>query len=111
MGINFRFQDPDVGQVPVTFGVIQTVSDNKGVWQGEACIICFQINGTASRFVKQRDDARRLGVAALQKLDQMAERETAVDNIFDDQDVASFNLSTSKSLMILTTPDDFVDTP
>src|SRR5262249_32654021 len=75
----------NVIEIPVSLGVIETVSDHERIGNAKADISYFHGAHPPLRLIQQRRDAHRLGLPLLEQIDQVIQRNTAIDNILDDQ--------------------------
>ena len=89
--VNFGLQHTDVWQVSVLFRIVKAVTDNKSVGNVEAEIVCLDIGLAALGLVKQRDNADGSRFSCAEVLGQVTERNTAVQNILDNNNMAVFD--------------------
>src|SRR5690348_15135830 len=76
-------------QIAKPLGVVQSVSDNEFVWDGESDVIALHVLQAARGFIKQRRYAKCFGFALLQNAQQITDRESRVENVFDENHVES----------------------
>src|SRR3990170_3083177 len=84
-------EHPDEREVAVALPVVEAVSDDEAVRDGEAEVIDRDLHQPAGRLVEERADAQRGGVLPVQVADEVVEREPGVDDVLDDEDVATLN--------------------
>src|SRR5262245_53070587 len=83
--------DADVREVSVLAGIIQPVSNDELVFDAEPDVLDPDVDLAPRRFA---EEARRTHVAwraGFQNVLQIRERQTGVDDVFHDQDVAAFD--------------------
>src|SRR5262249_14283575 len=85
--VDRRAQAPDVGQIAVSLGVVEAVTDHEFIGDVESDVFDLHIYLHGVGLTQQRHDVDAVGVAGLEILEQPVERETAVDDVFDDEDV------------------------
>src|SRR5262245_2294044 len=85
------FQDRYESEVAVELVVVESKSDHKAVGYLEAPVIHTHLNDTTRVAVKERADGERIGCAARQRLQQVAQRKSGVDNILYKDHVLSLD--------------------
>src|SRR5580658_2052195 len=80
-----------VREVAVAFGVVHAVADDEEVGNGETYVVGFDFFETAGGFVEQGGDAEGFGVMLEEDFAQIGEGEAGIENVFDDEDIFSFN--------------------
>jgi hypothetical protein len=82
-----------VGQVPVALLEIEAVSNEELVGHREADVADGHVlDQAAVRAVEERHGRQRGGIAEGKRLAEVVERQTGVDDVLDDQDVAARDL-------------------
>ena len=87
--VDLRLEDANDAQVPVELAVVEAVADDELVRDREADVVDRDLDEPPGRLVEQRADAQRARVLAAQVADQVVEGEAGVDDVLDDEDVAS----------------------
>ena len=87
--VNLRFENANVGQIAVQFGVIEAVADHEFVGDVEAQVVDAERHrGVApGRFVEEGADAHAGRLALAELGVQVGQGQAAVDDVFDDDDV------------------------
>src|SRR3954468_11660525 len=83
--------DGDVGEVSVLAGIVQAVAHDELVFDAEADVIDGDVDLPPRRLAEQAGGADVTRRTRLQDVLQVRQREASVDDVFDDQDVASFD--------------------
>lgn len=89
--VDLRLEYADVRQPPELLSVIQAVADHKFIADGESDVFDLDIALVCLGLVEQGTDRQASGSAIPQDPSQIIQGQTSVSNIFDDQDVASFD--------------------
>src|SRR5262245_56172950 len=84
-------EDTNIGKVAIDFIVVKAIADHEVVGDGKAYPVHRHDDFTAFGLIEQGNDTEGSGLAFLQNPHQIIECIAAVDNVFDNQDVASFN--------------------
>ena len=92
-----RLTDPDTcrdeGQMPVLFGVVQSVPDNKDILDREPHKLDRDMLAAPRRFVQKAHAAKRPRVLGQQALTQRVQCGTRIDNVLDDQYILSAHVA------------------
>src|SRR6185436_7292612 len=81
--------DADVREIAVLLGVIESVAHDEVVLDREADVFHRHLNPAPRRLAQQTRRPQRLGVAHAEDVVQVVQRQAGVDDVFDDNDVAS----------------------
>ena len=92
LAVDGRRENRDARQGAVVFGVVEAITDNELVGNVETNQGNLDINLGSGRLAKQRDNLDRRGTAGLEVRNQPAQGQARVDDVFDDQDVATKNV-------------------
>src|SRR5690349_11577502 len=84
-------QCADISKVAVTLGIVESVSHNKFVGDGEADIIPFDFLDATRRFVEQRSDFKGFRLMVEQQPAKISERKAGIENVLDQDNVASLH--------------------
>src|SRR5450759_797307 len=83
----------DVGEVAVLLVEVEPVADHEDVRDGEALVLYVQVDlAFHVLFVEQGADLERGRATCVQVLEQVAQREPGVDDVFDDDDVPALDV-------------------
>ena len=78
-------EDLDLGDVPVLFGVVETVADHELRVDREADVIGLELDFPRGRLIQKRGGDDAGGAAALDVAEDFAHRQPAVDDVLDDE--------------------------
>ena len=81
----------DVWQIAIALGIIHAVADDEEVRNREANIIGFNLLQAARRLVEQGSNAQALGFLLQKEFAQIAQGQTGVENVFNDQNILALN--------------------
>src|SRR5438552_2834269 len=84
----FSSQHANIGQIAVTFPEIEPVADYKFVFDFEPNIICIQLSGALFPFAQQHACPNAVRSGCFQSLANGCKRETAVQNIIQNQNIS-----------------------
>src|SRR5581483_3931645 len=90
-GFHGLLQDTDVAQVAVILREIESIAYDEFVGDLETDIRHLDRALSAIGLIQQGRDAQRFGAALFQYVDQVVQRDAAVDDVFDDENVMAFN--------------------
>ena len=80
--------DRDVGEIPVLLAEVEPIADHELVLDREADVIDLHLDLPSRRFAEQTGGAQRSRRARPQDVLQVGERQTGIDDVLDDDDVA-----------------------
>src|SRR6266478_5377404 len=81
--------DGDMRQVSVLFRVVEAVADDEAIFDCEADVFDLHVDLAPRRLAEEARRAKRFRVAAAQNVLEIMQRQTGVDDVFDDDDVAA----------------------
>src|SRR5712691_2044962 len=81
--------DGDVGEVSVLLGIVQSVSNDEFVLDGEADVFHRHVDLAARRLAEETRGPQVPRRAGAEDVLQIRQREARVDDVFDDDDIAS----------------------
>src|ERR1700679_728992 len=84
-------KEPDIGDIPIPLRIIHTITNHKLIWDLETDIVGLNRNKPTLRLIKARRNLQRSRLVLQEKLAQIAEGETSVENIFDDDDMLALD--------------------
>jgi len=85
--IDFGFKYANVGEIPVFFVIVKTISDNKEIVDGKACIIGGNRFFTSFGLVKEDAQFYAFGTFGENIVFQQIKRMACIKDIFDDKDI------------------------
>lgn len=87
-----RFKDADGGEVAVTFGEIETVTDDETVGDLKPHEVGFELNFTPAFFVEEDAGAHAGGILFFDQIDDDRESFPGVEDVVDEEDVAASDI-------------------
>jgi hypothetical protein len=78
-------QDANIGQIPVSFVVIQAVADNELVGDAKSRVVCLHVCDAPLDFVQQNSHTQVLRLLFFKNLQQKLHCESGIQNVFDHQ--------------------------
>jgi hypothetical protein len=89
--LGLEVEDADVGKVAVALVVVKAIADHEFVGDDEAKVVGANVGDAAFDLVEEHGDAEMLGPALFEEAEEIFESEAGVENIFDDEDGATFD--------------------
>src|SRR5712691_9262545 len=83
--------DGDVREVSVPLGIVQPVSNHEFIFDGEADVLDLDVNLSARRLAQKTGGPQVAWRSGANDVLQVGECQPRVDDVFDDDDLASFN--------------------
>src|ERR1700733_1769835 len=83
----WRVKDADVFEIPVSFGVVESVPYDEFVGNREADVIAFDRLQPARRFIEQSGQAERFRTALAKHPQKVGGGEAGVENVLDQNHV------------------------
>lgn len=89
--INFGTENADVGKVTITLGKIEAVAHNELIRHFKPDIIDIDTGEATAGFIEHRAHLDAGHIAIAHHVQQVVQRQTRIDNVFDNQDVTAFD--------------------
>lgn len=77
-------QDPNAGEIAIALGIIESITHHKFIGDAEANVIGTNRSDATLGFIEQDRDPQALGLALLEHAQQVLQRHSGVEDIFDD---------------------------
>lgn len=96
--VDLGIKDSDVGQVVVPAFVIQAVADHEHIGDIKAVVVDRHIDRARTTLGQERTDLDRLGAQLAQMLEEPRDRQSGIDDVLDDDDIASLDVGLDVTL-------------
>src|SRR5215203_1858310 len=90
--IDSRIEDRNVRQIAIFPRIVKAVTNHEFIRNGEAYQVYLDLDSFRFLLLQQCDDSQVAGVPPLQHVEQVLQGETAVDNVFDNNNTAPLDV-------------------
>src|SRR5215204_1040014 len=90
--IDSRIEDRNVRQIAIFPRIVQAVTNHEFIRNGEAYQVYLDLDGFRFLLLQQCDDSQVAGVPPLQHVEQVLQGETAVDDVFDNNNAPALDV-------------------
>src|ERR1700730_16501808 len=84
-------EDADVRQIAVALRIVQAITHDELIGYAKALVVHFDVFDALALFIEQSADTQAEGIAPLEHIYQVMQSQTAIDDIFDNQQVLLIN--------------------
>src|SRR3989442_8610034 len=90
--VDLALENPDARQGTVSLVVVQAEADYESIGDLKAAVFDGDVDQPARRLVQESADCKAAGLAPREHIQEIAESQTRVDDVLDQQDVHPMNI-------------------